>query len=329
VDRVRLAHNMRASLSLVLLLALIASSAAQCTLYFDDCGACLSDSACGWCGDFCTSRDSSLCDVPLTLDNERCPAIDGPHAVASRQNDGCAGRLCSDCMARDGCAICVTIDISSGITLTTNCLANTSIDQCGNNYNTPGTSNSPGEVCELPPGAFTIFIIVINGSPTSSAVQAAIVLSLGNFLVSIGRLFTISAANIFIVGVNAGNILNDRSGSVFTMRQAAQSSYSFTGITPNAAQYPQKDFEDDISRWLDQLDGTLPGGLSVADTGKSRISGGSGGGNDLSDGELAGIIIACIIGAAIIAAIIAYVIIRRRRHGYPAPFRSPAASFRP
>lgn len=41
-------------------------------------------------------------------------------------------------------------------------------------------------------------------------------------------------------------------------------------------------------------------------------------------------VIACIVGAAIIAAAIAYFVLRKRSGAsYPAPFRSPAASFRP
>jgi hypothetical protein len=317
--------------ALLLLLALVASSAAQCTLYFDDCNACLADSACGWCGDFCTSRDSSLCDVPLTLDAERCPAIDGPHAVAARQ-DGCSGRLCSDCMATAGCAICVTFrlntDGSRGSVLATSCVANTSLATCANTYATPGTTNTLDDICSLPSGAFTIFIIVITGNPTTAQVQIAIVISLSQFLASIGRP-GVTAANIFIVGETAGNALA-RDEATFAMRQAQDTSYSFSALTPDEKNYPQATFEKDVGSWLDQLS-SLPGGLNVEQVGKSRISsGGSGNGdNNLSDGELAGIIIACIVGAAIIAAIIAYIIIRRRRHGYPAPFRSPAASFRP
>jgi len=85
----------------------------------------------------------------------------------------------------------------------------------------------------------------------------------------------------------------------------------------------------DVQNWLDSLALGVPIGNGLTPVAKSGNPS-NGNNNGLSGGDIAGIIIACIIGAALIAAILLWIILLRRKSGsHPAPFRSPAAAFRP
>lgn len=315
---------------LVCLLGLLISHAfGQCVLYFDDCEKCLSDPKCGWCGDFCTSIEDSICDQPLLLDASKCPEP----VRTLRQADTCASHTCPQCQLDPNCVVCAITEAGNPSNVyQSNCIPSDSVFLCSSAYAVEGTSEQLSSVCPAPPIATRLFFIVVLGGGDYSFFSEAIATNFSSFKDAVlgkSALPDLPKFLVFIVALESGK-RSDASNRV--LRQGS-TTVRFSVATPNPISYSQGTLEDDVQTWLDQLNSL--GGLTVTDKGSSEIGttgGPSGDGDDveLSGGEMAGIVIACIVGAAIIAAAIAYFVLRKRSGAsYPAPFRSPAASFRP
>jgi hypothetical protein len=322
---------MRSVAIVVFLLGLLAARTfAQCSLHFDDCEKCLSDPKCGWCGDFCSSVEDSICDQALLLDSDKCPEP----IQASRAVDPCAGLSCSECQEDATCVFCVIAESGDATNIySSGCLSTDASFLCSNAYAQPGTQEFLSSTCTAPDSARRQFFIVVAGSGNYDFFAEAIASNFTTYknnVLNKGGLPNINAASVFIISIGAGK-RSDESG--LALRQAS-TRVEFTVVTPNPTSYPQATLEADMESFVDQLSSL--GGLTVTDKGSSEINGGSSSsgasGDDvnLSGGEMAGIVIACIVGAAIIAAVAAYIVLRKKGGAsYPAPFRSPAASFRP
>jgi hypothetical protein len=324
---------MRSVAIVVFLLGLLAAHTfAQCSLHFDDCEKCLSDPKCGWCGDFCSSIEDSICDQALLLDSDKCPEP----IQASRAVDPCAALSCSQCQTDSSCVFCVIAESGDASNVySSGCLSADASFLCSNSYAQPGTQEFLSNTCPAPDGATRQFFIVVAGSGSYDFFAEAIATNFSsykNLELKKTSLPDLQVGNVFIVALGPGSKRSDASG--LALRQA-NTRVEFTVVSPNPTSYPQATLESDVDTFVNQLDSLA--GLTVTDKGSSEINGGgssSGGssGDDvnLSGGEMAGIVIACIVGAAIIAAVAAYIILKKRGGAsYPAPFRSPAASFRP
>jgi len=214
------------------------------------------------------------------------------------------------------------------------CLSSEASFLCSDAYAQPGTDESLSNVCPAPDVARRQFFIVVAGSGSYEFFAVAIAANFTTYKNSVlnkGGLPSLQAAHVFIIKLGAGK-RSDESG--LALRQSGGTRIEYTVVSPNPTSYPQAALEADMESFVGEV--SLLGGLTVTDKGSSEIDGGSTGsgssGDDinLSDGEMAGIVIACIVGAAIIAAVAAYIVLRKKGGAsYPAPFRSPAASFRP
>jgi len=321
---------MRSVAIVVFLLGLLAANTfAQCSLHFDDCEKCLSDPKCGWCGDFCSSIEDSICDQALLLDSDKCPEP----IQASRAVDPCAALSCSQCQSDSSCVFCVIAESGDASNVySSGCLSTEASFLCSDAYAQPGTQEFLSNTCPVPDVARREFFIVVAGSGSYDFFAVAIASNFSSFknnILNKGDLPNLQAAHVIIISIGSGK-RSDESG--LALRQAS-TRVEFTVISPNPDSYPQGTLEADMETFVDQLNSL--GGLTVTDKGSSEINGGSTGGSsgddvNLSGGEMAGIVIACIVGAAIIAAVAAYIVLRKKGGAsYPAPFRSPAASFRP
>jgi len=274
----------------------------------------------------------------MTLEAGKCPSADAPIQNAKRQQL-CTTLLCPACVAAgSGCTWCQTTDLFGNV-LAEVCIANASASLCSNNYASPGTHESILSACRVPYTPNVLFVLIFQGTnldPTD--VQNGISTSFNAFELTLQHTtLPLPPDNVVIVSMTLTSDTNVKKGEVLETpalesRQTADNTrVVFYGVTPNNVVYPQTTLNQDLEDWLNQLkDGQplVPGGPPVV--GKGTIGGASNGGGDhLSGGELAGIIIGVIAGAALLTAFLLWLLLLRRKKGYPAPFRSPAASFRP
>jgi len=323
---------MRSVAIVFFLLGLLAAHTfAQCSLHFDDCEKCLSDPKCGWCGDFCSSIEDSICDQALLLESDKCPEP----VQASRAVDPCAALSCSECQTDSSCVFCVIAESGDATNVySSGCLSADASFLCSNSYAQPGTQEFLSNTCPAPDASKRKFFIVVVGSGSYDFFSEAIASNFSsykNLVLKKTSLPNLLPAHVFIISLGPGNKRSDESG--LALRQAS-TRVEFTVVSPSPSTYAQDALESDVESFVDQLSSL--GGLTVSDKGSSEINGGSSSGGssgddvNLSGGEMAGIVIACIVGAAIIAAVAAYIVLRKKGGAsYPAPFRSPAASFRP
>jgi len=304
-----------------------------CALHFDDCQACLSDKACGWCGDYCVSKESNLCEIKISHDRTLCPSVDAPVRHQAARQSSCFGQTCVGCNTASGCSYCQFVDPSLQL-LSETCLPDSQRAFCTNPIYAP--SNSTGFIdatCltqPTTPVSVTVWFY-LSGNPTLFEVQV----SVSEALSTVAPV-TINANDIVIVIFVVVNV-GKRDSSHLGARGApagATTAVALYGVTPDPSRYPQHNMDVDLQNLAKP--GGVPG-LTIVEAGSRGTPSPSGtstsghsSSSSVSGGALAGIIIACIIAGLLIAAIAAYIYYRRRSSAsYPAPFRSPAASYRP
>jgi len=281
----------------------------------------------------------------MVHDAAQCPTPDAPdHAPEKRATAGsCDVGSCPACLATPGCLWCVTRNNRHEI-VTFFCTASPSF--CGaSGYGV--ASGNTDQILTACPGNGTqgtptlqeaLFELIFLGIVTDKNLVATTISTSfdafeGNNAAKHVNPFDVLVVELLLVqGTSlrgdqhlAEEDLTKRAGS----NSQANTRCEFKVHAEPAYGGGQSQCNIDVQNWLNSLALGVPIGNGLTPVAKS---GGSSNGNNngLSGGDIAGIVIACIIGAALIAAILLWIVLLRRKSGsHPAPFRSPAAAFRP
>jgi len=276
-------------------------------------------------------------DISTSL--KACPSEDVPGPIQTRQQNNCFGKPCDDCLATSGCSFCEYYTQTVEITAAT-CLPNDQRYYCvSSGYAPSGSNGALVNYCPVTPpvGPGVVVYFYLTGHPSPNDITQFIAQAMTD--INEPQIQIPQNDIIILVYISLGNGTTvgkrDLAGYGLDERQAAQADTiaAVTGTTPDPNRYSQTDFDKDLASLATR---GVPG-LTIVSAGtrgtpsqtlSGSTSSNSGGNDVVSRGALAGIIIACIIFGALVTALIIYLIYRRSR-GYAAPFRSPAASYRP
>jgi len=273
-------------------------------------------------------------------DPTMCPSPDSAVAAVKRQTSNCPATTCDTCVTTPGCTWCTVKD--NGVDVSSSC---TALALCDNFYAHNSATEHATQYCN---GGFTDgtstadledFILVFSGQQSDKNAMASGISSSFDTFYGVKRSSKhLDADNVRILAVTpvqGSSVGRDATELTPEAMEAAKRQGTlntrciFTVVAPADYTDGQSQCNTDVENWLESL--TLGAAIApgLVPVGRSGAPPGSSSSSNLSGGDLAAIIIACIIGAALIAAILLWVLLLRRKGGHPAPFRSPAAAFRP
>jgi hypothetical protein len=240
----------------------------------------------------------------------------------------CITKNCNQCIRDVNCAWCTVFNLA-GVPIAGGCLPSSNTALCSNIYADLDTVERITQNCPIHGDTRFLFQTTIRGSLDRFAFAQALALSLNTFNDrEHPRSNHTDEEDFYIVEI--------RDGTKRSLNEERQFAVGFTTYTWFAETkyplYPQNLLDSDLSELVSDPNNLL--GMNAVSTKRTDLQAGSGSlaDNTLSDGQLAGIIIGCILGAlviALVAALVYFLYFKKRVAGYPAPFRSPAASFRP